>query len=63
MKASPKTRGLRILNLLPPSADVREEVRVASHQMRLLLELLGVCEKVEQHLGPGEAQGERRGER
>ena len=57
MKTSPKTRRLRILDRLPPSADVREEVRVASHQMRLLLELLGVCEKAEQHLsridGPG----------
>ena len=63
MKASPKTRGLRILDRLPPSADVREEVRVASHHMRLLLELLGVCEKAEQHLGPSKAQGERRGER
>ena len=50
--APPQTTEPQILDRLPPSTDVREEVRVTSHRMRLLLELLGVCEKAEQHLPP-----------
>jgi len=45
-------RRAKILDRLPRATDVREEVRITSHQMRLLLDLLGVCEKVERHLLP-----------
>jgi hypothetical protein len=37
----------RILESLPAADDVREEVRRTSRQMRLLMELLGLCEKAE----------------
>ena len=37
----------RILESLPAAEDVREEVRRTSRQMRLLMELLGLCEKAE----------------
>ena len=36
------------LKQLPAAEQVREEVRLTSHRMRILLELLGVCEKAEQ---------------
>jgi len=53
MKARPRAaskprRRPAILEGLPRSTDVREEVRRTSHRMRVLLELLGVCEKAEQ---------------
>jgi c-di-GMP-related signal transduction protein len=43
----PRRRGRRILESLPASSEVREEFRQTSRQLRLLLELLGLCEKAE----------------
>jgi len=39
----------RILESLPAPDDVREEFRRTSKRLRLLLELLGVCEQAREH--------------
>jgi hypothetical protein len=46
----PPRKQRRILESLPPADDVREEVRRTSRRMRLLMELLGLCEKAEGEL-------------
>ena len=43
----PRRRGRRILESLPTSAEVRDEFRRTSRQLRLLVALLGLCEKAE----------------
>jgi hypothetical protein len=48
--ARPRSR--RILGSLPASAEVREEFRRTSRYLRLLVELLGLCEKAEQDRPP-----------
>jgi hypothetical protein len=46
--AGPSHRTKRhILESLPASSEVREEFRQTSRRLRLLVELLGLCEKVE----------------
>ena len=52
MKAKPRAakrlrRRAALIEGLPRANDVREEVRQTSHRMRVLLDLLGVCEKAE----------------
>jgi len=42
-----RRKGRRILKSLPTSAEVREEFRRTSRRLRLLVALLGVCEKAE----------------
>jgi hypothetical protein len=42
----------RILESLPTSSEVREEFRRTSRRLRLLVELLGLCEKAEQDRPP-----------
>jgi hypothetical protein len=43
----PPRKNRRIIESLPAAAEVREEVRRTSRRMRLLMLLLGVCEKAE----------------
>jgi hypothetical protein len=43
----PPRKDWRIIESLPAAAEVREEVRRTSRRMRLLMALLGVCEKAE----------------
>lgn len=43
----PPRKQRRILETLPAADDVREEVRRTSRQMKLLMELLGLCERAQ----------------
>lgn len=48
----PRRRHRPILDSLPASSEVREEFRRTSRRLRLLVELLGLCEKAETELPP-----------